>query len=53
VLAEGSADRRGELTVADWLLVPAGTALTCQFTSLGGAYDPYARLTGVVRPTYW
>ncbi|MDP5182183.1 phage tail family protein [Blastococcus sp. BMG 814] len=51
VLAEGTADRRSELTHADWLHVPAadpetGVAgeLTIQFTSLGGAYDEGAQL---------
>lgn len=44
VRAEGTADRRSELVRADWLLVPAGGQLTCQFTSLGGAYDSAARL---------
>lgn len=54
VLAEGTADRRGELTVADWLRVPAKSSLTLQFTSLGGAYDPAARLTVPgFREAYW
>lgn len=44
VLAEGTADRRSNLVRADWLLVPAGGELTCQFTSLGGAYDVGAQL---------
>jgi hypothetical protein len=53
VLIEGTADRRGELTVADWLLIPAQSSLTVQFTSLGGARDPNARLTARWKPTYW
>lgn len=44
VVAQGTADRRGNLTVADWIQVPAGSAITVQFTSLGGAYDPAATL---------
>lgn len=53
VLAEGTADRTAELTVADWLLVPAGGELTLQFVSLGGAYDPAARFDARVKPTNW
>lgn len=59
VLVEGTASRRGSLTVADWMQVPAaapdGTpgSLTAQFTSLGGAYDPAARLDATVVDTYW
>jgi hypothetical protein len=53
VLVEGTADRRGELTAADWLQIPPGTALTVQFTSLGGAYDPNARLVAAAAPAYW
>lgn len=55
VLAEGTADRRGELTNADWLLIPKasdGGSLTVQFTSLGG-YDPAAQLTATWKATYW
>ena len=44
VLAEGTADRRLNLTRADWLLVPAGGSMTLQFTGLG-AYSADARLT--------
>jgi hypothetical protein len=53
VLVEGTADRRGELTIADWILVPAGGEVTLQFTSLGGAYDPAARLTARWKPASW
>lgn len=59
VLVEGTADRRGELLRADWFLVPAaapdGTpgSLTLQFTSLGGPYDPAARLTARWKETTW
>jgi hypothetical protein len=63
VLAEGTADRRAELTHADWLLVPAariepdgtstGGSLTLQFTSLGGAYDPTTRLHVQWKETSW
>lgn len=43
--AEGTSERRGNLTVADWMLVPARGQLTLQFTSLGGAFDAAAGLT--------
>ena len=43
VMVEGTADRRTNLTRADWLTVPARGSLTLQFTGLG-AYDPTARL---------
>lgn len=45
VVTQGTADRRGFLTVADWIQVPAGSSITLQFSSLGGAYDPAAVLT--------
>jgi len=45
ILAQGTADRRGNLTVADWITVPPLSSITLQFTSLGGAYDPAAQLT--------
>lgn len=48
----GTADRRGNLTVADWMQVPPGGSLTVQFTSLG-AYDADALLSATVRPAYW
>ena len=51
VLAEGTADRRDQLTNADWLIIPAADpdsgapgSLTLQFTSLGGAFDPGSQL---------
>jgi hypothetical protein len=53
VLAEGTADRRGALTNADWLLVPAGGSLTVQFTSLGGTYDPGTLLTATWKDAVW
>ncbi|TFV91411.1 hypothetical protein [Blastococcus sp. CT_GayMR16] len=60
VLVEGTASRRGNLTVADWMQVPPadatdGTAgtLTVQLTSLGGAYDAAAQLEALVVDTYW
>jgi hypothetical protein len=52
-LVEGTSSRRAALTAADWLHVPAGTALTVQFTSLGGAYDPAASLTARWSAAYW
>lgn len=54
LLAEGTSERRGNLTVADWPQVPAKGSLTLQFTSLGGAYDPAASLTvPEPRAAYW
>jgi hypothetical protein len=54
VLVEGTADRRANLTIADWMQVPALGSLTLQLTSLGGAYDPGARLTVPgFRAAYW
>lgn len=54
LLAEGTSERRGNLTVADWMQVPARGQLTLQFTSLGGAYDPAATLTvPEPRGAYW
>lgn len=51
VLVEGTSDRRGDLTNADWMQVPAADpetgepgTLIVQFTSLGG-YDAGAELT--------
>ena len=52
VLAEGTADRRGELTYAEWFSVPAGGSLALQFTSLGG-YDPAARLDATWAEAHW
>lgn len=52
VLAEGTADRRAELTVADWIQVPPRSDLTVQFTSLGG-YEPAASLTASWSETRW
>jgi hypothetical protein len=45
VLVEGTADRRANLTIADWMQVPAMMSLVLQFTALGSASDPGARLT--------
>lgn len=54
VVAEGTADRRGNLTVADWMQVPPGSSLTVQFTSLGGTYDAAATLSvAEPRSAYW
>jgi Phage tail protein len=52
VVVEGTSSRRAHLTAADWLHVPAGTALTVQFTSLGGT-DPAATLTARWSAAYW
>lgn len=59
VLVEGTASRRGNLTRAEWMHVPAAAVdgtpgtLTVQFTSLGGVYDPVAQLAATVVETYW
>lgn len=53
VLVEGTADRRVNLTQADWIQVPSRSSLTVQFTSLGGAYDPAASLSASWAPAYW
>lgn len=53
VLAQGTADRRSNLTHADWIQVPAGSSTTVQFTSLG-AYHADALLTvPEPRGAYW
>jgi hypothetical protein len=53
VVVEGTANRRAELVVADWLTVPAGSTSTVQFTSLGGAYDPAAIVTATYASAWW
>lgn len=53
VLVEGTANRRANLTIADWIQVPAGGSLALQFTSLGGAYDPAATLTATWAEANW
>lgn len=53
VLVEGTADRRANLTLADWMQVPAGGSLTVQFTSLGGAYDDAAQLAATWSSAWW
>jgi hypothetical protein len=53
VLLNGTADRRSNLTVADWMQIPPGGSLTLRFSSMGGAYDPAASLTASTRPAYW
>jgi hypothetical protein len=45
IVAQGTADRRGNLTIADWIQVPPLSSITLQFSSLGGSYDPTAMLT--------
>lgn len=52
VLVEGTASRRSNLTVADWLHIPRRGTLTVQFTSLGGARDPQAQLTATWAETH-
>lgn len=53
VLVEGTASRRGNLSNADWMLVPKGGTLTLQFTSLGGASSGAALLAATVQETNW
>lgn len=45
LLAEGTADRRANLTLTGWIQVPALSSVTVYFSSLGGAYDPAATFT--------
>jgi hypothetical protein len=45
VVAQGTADRRANLTMSDWIQVPPLSSITLQFSSLGGTYDPAATLT--------
>lgn len=45
VVTGGTADRRGNLTIADWIQVPAQSSITVKFSSLGGAYDAAATLS--------
>lgn len=52
-LVEGTADRRANLIVADWLIIPRKGSLTVQFSSLGGAFDAAARLSARYAPAYW
>jgi hypothetical protein len=52
VLSMGTGDRRGQLTNADWIVVPAGSSLTVQFTALGSS-DPAAQLTAQWGDTWW
>lgn len=55
VLSQGTGDRRGQLTNADWLTVPTardGGTLTVQFVSLGGS-DAAANVTAQWGDTWW
>jgi hypothetical protein len=53
VLVEGTASRRGNLTVADWMRVPRKGSLTVQLTSLGGPRDPAAQLSATSSEANW
>jgi len=53
VVVEGTADRRANMTVADWMQVPAQSTLTVQFTGLAPLFEPTASLTATVRGAYW
>lgn len=53
VLAEGTADRRGELRHADFFQIPAHGSVTAQYTSLGGGSDPDATLTATWSEAHW
>lgn len=52
VLAEGTSDRRSDLSQADWMQIPPGGQLTVRFTSLGG-YEADASLQATTRAAYW
>lgn len=53
VLVEDSADRRYNLTQADWITVPRGQSLTLSYVTLGGVRDPAALLAATVAGAYW
>lgn len=53
VTVEGTADRRTNLTNADWMQVPAGSSLSVYFTSLDGSYSSSASVQATVKPAYW
>lgn len=53
VTVEGTADRRANLTNADWMTVPAGGSLAVYFTSLDGSYSSSASVQATVKPAYW
>lgn len=52
VVIDGTADRRGSLSVAQWTPVPALSARTFYLAPLGGA-NTTASLTASMRPAYW
>jgi hypothetical protein len=52
VTLNGTADRRGSLTIAQWTTIPAGQTRTFYLAPLGGA-NTTASLTASTRPTYW
>jgi hypothetical protein len=53
VVVEGTADRRANLTQADWMQVPRRSTLTVQFTNLSADYNDVARAAATVRGAYW
>ncbi len=60
VMVEGTASRRGNLSHADWLTVPAADpftdepgVVTLQFTSLGGDNDAAVELSATWSETTW
>jgi hypothetical protein len=52
VILNGTANRRGSLTTAQWFQIPAGTTRTISFTGLTGT-SATATLTASTRPAYW
>lgn len=52
VIINGSADRRGSLTVAQWTPVPPSSSRTFYLAPLGGP-NSTASLTASMRPAYW
>lgn len=53
VLVEGTASRRTNLIVADWMLIPPASELTVQYATLGGARDPDALLVAEWAEAHW
>lgn len=52
VILNGTANRRGSLTIAQWWQIPAGATRTVTFTGLAGT-SATATLTASTRPAYW
>lgn len=52
VTLNGTADRRGSLSIAQWTQIPAGSTRVFTLGGLGG-FSSTATLTAVTRPAYW